>query len=228
MGRVSRIPLSPAEPKASPVGLKAVDLNGNLAGAARLRDVSLELASGVPTVVVAPDERPRRGLLRLLSCACSLTSGQLHFREGDQDIDLMQSSARDLAAIRTRGIACSTTMPAPHPALTCAQAVAELAQCPLEVAEAELAALGHGHAIGLRVKDARGSDRGVLAIAATLLHPAPVVLVDLTNHSAPEVRQRVAARARRGAAVLIATDALYDELPENAKVHLLTSDGRLV
>lgn len=225
---MSRIPLPPAEPKATPVSLRAVGLNGNLAGAARLCDVTLELASGVPTVVVAPDERPRRALLRLLSCACSLTSGQLYFREGSHEIDLMQSSARDLATIRTRGIACSTTMPAPHPALTCAQAVAELAQCRPEEAEAELAALGHGHAIGLRVKDARGTDRGVLPIAATLLHPAPVVLVDLTNHAAPEVRQRVAARARRGAAVLIATDALYDELPEEARVHLLTSDGRLV
>lgn len=211
-----------------PVGLTAVGLNGNLAGAARLHDISLELSSGAPTVVVAPDERRRRGLLRLLSASCALTAGSLLFREGDHTVDLLQSSARDLAAVRTHRIVCSTTLPAPHPGLTCAQAVAELAGCRLEQAEVELPALGHGHASALRVKDARGADRGVLAIAATLLHPAQVVLVDLTNHPGPEVRQRVAARARRGAAVLIATDALYDDLPENARVHLLTADGRLV
>ena len=212
----------------TPIRLSAFNLNGNLAGAVRLHDISIELTGEAPTVVVAPDERPRRALLRLLSSSCSLTSGRLVFRDGDCEIDLTQTCARDLAAVRNRGIACSTTMPAPHPALTCAQAVAELAQCRLEDAEAELTALGHGHTVGVKVGDTRGSDRTLLPIAAALLHPARVVLVDLSNHSAPEVRERVAARALRGAAVLIVTDALYDDLPENARTHLLTSDGHLI
>ena len=212
----------------TPVSLSASNLNGNLAGAVRLHDISIELTGEAPTVVVAPDERPRRALLRLLSSSCSLTSGRLVFRDGDCEIDLTQTCARDLAAVRNRGIACSTTMPVPHPALTCAQAVAELAQCRLEDAEAELTALGHGHTVGVKVGDTRGSDRTLLPIAAALLHPARVVLVDLSNHSAPEVRERVAARALRGAAVLIVTDALYDDLPENARTHLLTSDGHLI
>lgn len=212
----------------SPVGLTASGLNGNLAGAARLRNISIDLTEEAPTVVIAPEERPRRALLKLLSSACSLTSGRLVFRDGDERIDLTESSARDLAAVRNRRIACSATMPAPHPALTCEQAVAELAQCSPEDAEAELAALGHGHAVGQKVGDTRGADRAVLPIAATLLHPARVVLVDLTNHAAPEVRHRVELRGRRGAAVLIATDALYDDLPANARTHLLTSDGHLI
>lgn len=212
----------------TPVSLSASNLNGNLAGAVRLHDISIELTGAAPTVVIAPDERPRRALLRLLSSSCSLTSGRLVFRDGDCEIDLTQTCARDLAAVRNRGIACSTTMPVPHPALTCTQAVAELAQCRLEDAEAELAALGHGHVVGLKVGDTRGSDRTLLPIAAALLHPARVVLVDLSSHSAPEVRQRVAARTRRGAAVLIVTDALYDDLPDNARTHLLTSDGLLI
>ena len=212
----------------TPVSLSASNLNGNLAGAVRLHDISIAITSETPTVVIAPDERRRRALLRLLSSSCSLTSGRLLFRDGDCEIDLAQTCARDLAAVRNRGIACSTTMPVPHPALTCAQAVAELAQCRLEAAEAELAALEHGHAVGLRVGDSRGSDRTLLPIAAALLHPARVVLVDLSNHATPEVRERVMARARRGAAVLIVTDALYDDLPDNARTHLLTSDGHLI
>ncbi|SDB81109.1 hypothetical protein GA0111570_103213 [Raineyella antarctica] len=210
------------------MSLTAIGLNGNLAGAARLRDISIELAAEVPTVVIASEERPRRALLRLLSGACSITSGELVFREGDQEVDLAQTSALDLATVRNRGIACSVTVPAPHPTLTCAQAVAELAHCPLEEAETELAALGHGHAVAVKVGDTRGSDRSVIPIAASLLHAARIILVDLTNHPAPEVRQRVLARARRGAAVLIVTDALYDDLPSTARSHLLTPDGHLV
>lgn len=212
----------------SPVGLTASGLNGNLAGAARLRDISIELTEEAPTVVIAPEERPRRALLKLLSSACSLTSGRLVFRDGDERIDLTESCARDLAAVRHRRIACSATMAAPHPSLTCEQAVAELAQCSPEDAEAELAALGHGHAVGQKVGDSRSADRAVLPIAATLLHPARVVLMDLTNHPAPEVRHRVELRGRRGAAVLITTDALYDDLPANTRTHLLTSDGHLI
>lgn len=193
-----------------------------------MRDVTVELTPDVLTIVTAAEERPRRNLLRLLSGSCSITSGALVYRDGDSEIDLAQACARDVVAVRNRGIVCSTTMPTPHPALTCAQAVAELAQCTAADATAELAALGHGHAVGAKVGDTRGSDRSVLPIAAALLHPAPIVLVDLSNHATPEMRERVAARARRGATVLVVTDVLLDGLGEDTRAHLLTADGRLI
>ncbi len=203
-------------------------LNGNFPGAARVHDITVEICDHAPTVIVAAEERPRRNLLRLLAGTCSLTSGRLVYRGEDCEIDLAETSARELAAVRTHEIACSTTMPSSHPTLTCAQAVAALAHCTPEQARAELTALGHGHAVDQKVGDVRGADRGVLPIAATLLHPARILMLDLTNHARPEVRQRVAARHRRGAAILLVTDEVFDGLPDNVRTHLLTADGQLL
>ncbi|MEA5153444.1 hypothetical protein [Raineyella sp.] len=211
-----------------PVSLVATALNGDLPGAATVRDIDLELTSGRLTVVTAAEERTRRNLLRLVSGHCSLTSGHLVYRDPDGATDLALACARDVVAVRRRGIVCSTTLRAPHPGLSCAHAVAELAHRTVEDAASELAALGHGHAVDVRVGDTRGSDRSVLPIAVTLLHSAPVVLVDVTNHTTDEVRDRVAARARRGGAVLAVTDSLLDGLPEGSRTRLLTTEGRLL
>lgn len=210
------------------VSLVATALNGELPGAATVHDVDLELVTGRLTVVTAAEERTSRTLLRLLSSACSLTSGQLVYRDRHGSTDLAQACARDVVAVRRRGIVCSVTLRPPHPALSCAHAVAELAHRTVDEAASELAALGHGHAVDLRVGDTRGSDRSVLPIAAALLHPAPVVLVDLTNHTTDEVRDRLVARARRGGAVLAVTDSLVDGLPAGARTRLLTAEGRLL
>ncbi|QGF22969.1 hypothetical protein [Raineyella fluvialis] len=206
----------------------ATALNGDLPGAATVRDIDLELTSGLVTVVTAAEERTRRNLLRLIASSCSLTSGHLVYRGPEGETDLAVACARDVVAVRRRRIVCSILLRAAHPALSCAHAVAEIAHCTVDAAAAELAALGHGHAVDLKAGDTRGSDRSVLAIAATLLHPAPIVLVDLTNHTTVEVRERVTARARRGGAVLAVTDALLDGLPAGARTRLLTAEGRLL
>lgn len=210
------------------LSLTAHHLRGTFAQAGQVRDINLCLRGGDLVVVTSAEERPRRNLLRLLSGHSPIVSGSLVYDDGDEQVDLATASARDMAWIRARRIACTVTMPQPIPSLSCEAAISELAGCTEEEAVAELSALAHDHAVGLAVADARGSARTALLAVAALLHPAPIVMVDLGNLVTVDILERLRARARNGDAVLVTTDSLVDGLPAGSATCYLSTEGHLL
>lgn len=209
--------------------LTAVQLTGLRSGPGHIHDISLALLPGRLTVVTAPDERRRRLLLRLLGGAGAIASGALVYRGTDQHVDLATACARDVATVRARAIVNSANLPTPRPCQTAEQAVAEAAHTTVRGAGTELRALGHGHVIGRMTGELDGPDRAVLMIAAVLLHPAPIGLIDLTNlgDGLSRAWPRIEFRLDTGRSILAVTDAVCDGLPEHAETLLLTADGTL-